>query len=219
MLEVQFRLRLCQPDALETVLEMFDETAKKSFVAKFNAPTGRFAVAQEKQILVEFTDVEWIIPKQHDCTLNIRTDTLCMTKEGKSLEDTCMCNSSRRDEVCKAFDRDVTRSLESLHEKGYIFGDLQPGNILIVGKGIKTTAVLSDFESVRKIGPYSPTGAPGCDFCKNKKPCWRHAPLVLREGFFKEDILERLTAEFDWNSFKIVRDWLKSSKVAYSSNS
>ena len=80
-------------------------------------------MAQEKQILVVTTDVEWIIPKQHDCTLNIRTDTLCMTKEGESLEDSCVCNLAWRDEVYEA-STEMRKSLNSLHQKGYIFGDL-----------------------------------------------------------------------------------------------
>ena len=195
------------------VLKMAEEgEVEREFVAKFNHPSGRQAVAQEKEILEETKDVEWIIPTQHNCTLNQRADTLCMTEEGKSLQDTCMCDSERSDEVYTTIERDVKSSLTSLHSKGYIFGDLHPGNILIAGKGCNTKAVLSDFESVRKIGPYTPAGAPDCVHCRQQEgPCWRHAPLVLRRGFFKKSSLQEITAEFDFNSLEIVQTWVKSS--------
>ena len=200
------------------VLQMKPEQGE-DFVIKLDSSFGRKMAKTEQEILqeMESAQISWNAVKLFMCEpLSSRSDCLCMEGfGGQSLDKICLCDPKTLSTVREVVQRDIVKSLAALHEKYFVFGDLHPGNILIVGTGEKMQAILCDFESIRPFGPY-PLGQAlsSCNSCSNTVACWRHTKMAVRKGFRRKAKLETtLDAEHDLFSLGVITEWLEGSHI------
>ena len=156
-----------------------------------------------------------------DCGLQLHKKNVFQMpfyKNCSSLQDFCLCNSERGNEIYKTVKQDVTEALAFLHAKRLAFVDLHPGNILLIEEEGKTRAKLCDFESIRyfntKFGK-----DPDCALCskieKADVACFKHSRPPTRKHFVTA---AKFNGESDKQSLKLVLDWIDDRIVVPNSD-
>ena len=132
-------------------------------------------------------------------------------KNCSSLQDFCLCNSERGDEIFEIVKRDVSKALDFLHDKELAFVDLHPGNILLIEEEGQTHAKLCDFESIRYFNTNFGKN-PSCTLCSETEEiaCFLHSKPPSRKHFVTAT---EFNAESDYKSFSLLLEWIKERSI------
>ena len=143
---------------------------------------------------------------------------------GRSLVDECLCDDSTRKLVIDALDKGVLKALKYLHHLQYVFYDLWPAQVILIGKGKSLETLLVDFESLQVLEQSPDEGLPikrgpdalekieeACDKVEIDHDLRRYA--LLQRYVEAGHTTDFADLEYDENDIKVIRDIYKDIKL------
>ena len=126
---------------------LVDEGDSELFVYKVARVDNDVRFQEELAVIAAFPDIDseeaanaLVVPKRHKLC---KSWFLKAPYRGEALQDKCLCDNKLQDKIVEWINRDIRPALKWMHDKGWAFGDIQPGNIVVD----EEHAYLIDFES------------------------------------------------------------------------